>query len=134
MLSAIRSAWALFFGMGLITLGNGLQSTLLTLRASLEGFSTATIGTVRTGYFVGFLAGFMSAPKIVLNEGHVHVFAALGSLASRADLVHLLFVESVTSFNRRFATGICFAGLQVLAESWLNDRATNEPRGQLLSF
>ena len=134
MLAAIRSAWALFLGMGLIMLGNGLQGTLLTLRASLEGFSTATVGTVMTGYFVGFLAGSMVTPKIVVNVGHIRVFAALGSLASTAVLVHLLFVDPFTWFLMRFVTGFCFAGLYVVAESWLNDRATNETRGQLLSF
>lgn len=33
----------------------------------------------------------------------------------------------------RFVTGICFSGLFVVAESWLNDRASNENRGAILS-
>ena len=33
----------------------------------------------------------------------------------------------------RLTTGFSYAGLYVVAESWLNDRATNETRGQLLS-
>ena len=40
MTAAIRSAWALFLGIALIMLGNGLQGSLLTLRAGLEGFTT----------------------------------------------------------------------------------------------
>jgi MFS family permease len=34
----------------------------------------------------------------------------------------------------RLITGFCFAGLYIVAESWLNDRATNETRGKLLSL
>ena len=38
MLPALRSTWALFLGIALIMLCNGLQGTLLGLRAGLEGF------------------------------------------------------------------------------------------------
>ena len=31
----------------------------------------------------------------------------------------------------RFVTGLCFAGIYVVAESWLNDRATKANRGRL---
>ena len=34
----------------------------------------------------------------------------------------------------RFVVGFCFAGVYVVAESWLNDAATNETRGQALSL
>ena len=42
MLAAISSAWALLLGIALIMLGNGLQNTLLGVRATLEGFGTGT--------------------------------------------------------------------------------------------
>ena len=32
----VVSSWALFLGLGLIMLGNGLQGTLLGLRATIE--------------------------------------------------------------------------------------------------
>jgi hypothetical protein len=34
----VLSLWALFAGLGLLMLGNGLQGTLLGIRASLSGF------------------------------------------------------------------------------------------------
>jgi len=34
----------------------------------------------------------------------------------------------------RFVTGLCMAGQYVVAESWLNDLATNETRGRLLAI
>jgi MFS family permease len=134
MYSALMAAWALLLGMALIMLGNGLQGTLLGLRATLEGFPTAVTGFVMTGYFVGFLAGSVIAPKIVERVGHIRVFAALASLASASALVHAVFVDPYSWGAMRIVTGFSFAGLYVVAESWLNDRATNETRGQILSI
>jgi MFS family permease len=128
------SAWALLLGMAFIMLGNGLQGTLLGLRATLEGFPTTVTGFVMTGYFVGFLLGSTIAPKIVAKVGHIRVFAALASLASVSALVHAILVDPYSWGAMRVVTGFAYAGLYVVAESWLNDRATNKNRGQILSI
>ncbi len=134
MLAAISSAWALLLGIALIMLGNGLQNTLLGVRATLEGFGTGATGLVMTAYFVGFVAGSAIVPRLLANVGHVRVFAALASLASGATLLHTVFVTPLSWGLIRIATGFCFAGLYVVAESWINEAATNKTRGQLLSI
>ncbi len=128
------SSWALFLGLALIMLGNGLQGSLLGVRATIEGFPTTVIGFVMSAYFAGFLAGSTMVPKLVRRVGHIRVFAALASLASVAVLFHAIFVNPAGWGAMRLVTGFCYAGLFIVAESWLNDRATNETRGQLLSF
>jgi MFS family permease len=133
MLAAIASAWALLFGIALLMLGNGLQVSLLGIRATQENFSETATGLVMSAYYLGFLAGSWLAPKVVSNVGHVRVFAALASLASSVALVHVIFIEPAAWAAMRLITGFCYAGLYVVAESWLNDRATNKTRGQLLS-
>ena len=133
MFHVVASAWALFLGMGLLMLGNGLQASLLGIRAGAEGFGTGATGLVMTCYYLGFLAGSILTPKVVKNVGHVRVFSALASLASVAALVHSVFLDPFTWGAMRFVTGFAYAGLYVVAESWLNDRATNETRGSLLS-
>ena len=133
MFAAISSAWALLLGIALIMLGNGLQNTLLGVRATLEGFGTGVTGLVMTGYFAGFVAGSTIVPRLLANVGHIRVFAALASLASSAVLVHTVFVTPLTWGLVRIVTGFCFAGLYVVAESWINEAATNKTRGQLLS-
>lgn len=134
MIKAFFSTWTLFTGIAMIMLGNGLQGSLLGIRASMEGFSTTMTGLIMTGYFAGFLGGSLLVPRWVRNVGHIRVFAALASLASVSILVHAVFVHEQLWILMRFLTGFCYAGLYIVAESWLNEAATNKNRGQLLSL
>lgn len=133
MYAAVLNSWPLLFGLGLLMIGNGLQLSLVGIRASLEGFPAAVTGLVMSGYYLGFLFGSVFTPKILANVGHVRVFAALASLASSAALIYVVFVDPFVWGAMRFMTGFAFAGLYIVCESWLNDAATNETRGQLLS-
>lgn len=128
------SVWALLLGMGMLMLGNGMQGTLLGLRASDEGFSGTVTGLVMSGYFAGFLGGAFLSPVIIRRVGHVRVFAAMASLASVAILVHAMVVTPSVWAVMRILTGFAYSGLYIVAESWLNDRATNQLRGRLLSI
>jgi MFS family permease len=130
----ISNSWALFLGLGLIMLGNGLQGSLLGLRASMEGFGVTATGLVMSGYFVGLLFGSMLVPKVVARVGHIRSFGAMASLASTSILVHVVVIDPWTWWAMRFVTGFAYAGLYIVAESWLNDASENETRGQLLSF
>ncbi len=126
--------WALFLGVGLMMLGNGLQGTLLGVRSSLEEFDTTVIGLIQAAYYLGFLVGSRFTMRALGRVGHVRVFAALASSASTAVLVHSLLVNPPTWFLMRFITGFCMAGLYVVTESWLNDQSTAETRGRTLSI
>ena len=134
MFQIVANCWALLFGMGLIMLGNGLQGSLLGLRASLEGFSLSATGLVMSGYFIGLVLGSSLVPKMVGRVGHVRTFGAMASLASTSILLHVIFIDPWVWWTMRLITGFSFAGLYVVAESWLNDASENETRGQLLSI
>ncbi len=134
MWAAIRSSWPLFAGMVFLMVSNGLLATLLTLRAGGLGFGETVIGLVQSGYPIGSLLGCLVAPRLVIRVGHVRVFAALASIASTAALIHLVTYDPWSWGAMRMLSGFCFAGLYVVAESWLNGRATNESRGSLLSI
>lgn len=131
---AIRSSWPLFVGMLFLMVSNGLLATLLTLRASGLGFSETAIGLMQSAYPVGSLLGCVVAPRLVPRVGHIRVFAALASVASTAALIHLVTFDPWSWAAMRMLAGFCFAGLYVVAESWLNGRATNDSRGSLLSI
>ena len=133
MYAAVKNSWPLLLGLAFLMLGNGLQISLVGIRASLEGFPPAVTGFVMSGYYAGFLFGSVITPKILANVGHVRVFAALASLASSAALIYIIFVDPIVWGFMRLLTGFAFAGLYIVCESWLNAAATNETRGQLLS-
>ena len=132
-MSSIASTWPLLLGMGVLMLGAGLQGTLLGLRATLEGFPTPVTGIIMSCYYVGYLLGTSAAPRMIRQIGHIRVFAALAALASATILVQAAFVQSVIWAVMRFSTGVCLAGIYVVAESWLNDRASKTNRGRLLA-
>jgi len=134
MLRAVLSSWTLFFGLLLISAGNGLQVVLLGTGANDAGFSNIATGIVMSGYFAGIFAGSIIVPPILARVGHVRVFGAMAAIASSSVLVHALLAEPVLWTTMRFASGLSFAGMYIVCESWLNDQATNETRGQLLSL
>ena len=114
-------------------LANGLQGSLIGIRASLEGYSASAAGIILTGYYAGFLLGALYIPQRIKNVGHVRTFAALASIASISILIHSLHISFLGWFIMRFISGMCFVGLYTVAESWVNDLSDNEHRGQALS-
>jgi MFS family permease len=113
--------------------GNGLLSSLLGIRAHIDDFPTVVIGIVMAMYFVGFLVGSLTIPKWLASVGHIRVFAGLAALASATALTYSLLAAPVAWGGLRFISGLCMSGLYVTIESWLNQRASNETRGRLLS-
>ena len=134
LLNALFKVWALFIGVALLMLGNGLQGTLLGLRATSEGFGTAVTGIVMSGYFVGLLIGSVLAPRLISSVGHIRVFAAFASISSTVFLLFAIFVNPYAWFFMRLLTGASLASLYVVCESWVNHAATNQVRGKFLSL
>lgn len=129
----VASVLPLFLGLALLMLGNGLLGSLLGVRADLEGFPTVVIGVVMSMYYVGFLVGSLTIPRRLITVGHIRVFAGLASLAAATALTYSLFVAPLAWGVLRFVFGLAMSGLYVTVESWLNERASNETRGRLLS-
>ncbi|MEA3511943.1 MAG: MFS transporter [Actinomycetota bacterium] len=129
----VASVLPLFLGLALLMVGNGLLGSLLGVRADLEGFPTVVIGVVMSMYFVGFLLGSLTIPRRLVTVGHIRVFAGLAALASAAALSYSLLITPITWGLLRFVFGLAMSGLYVTVESWLNERASNETRGRLLS-
>ncbi|NOC82717.1 MFS transporter [Ruegeria sp. HKCCD6228] len=134
MIQVLSSAWALLLGMGLLMVGNGLQGTILGVRGEIEGFSTLEMSFVMSAYFLGFLGGSRLAPEMIRRVGHVRVFAALASFISAVMIMYPMLTNPIAWALGRVVIGFCFSGVYVTAESWLNNAASNENRGQALSL
>lgn len=127
------AALPLLGGVAVLLLGGGLQGTLLGVRAGLELFPVQATGLIMSAYYAGYLAGFFVSPDMVHRVGHIRSFAVFASIASAVALLHALYVEPLAWGLLRFMSGMCFAGLFMVVESWLNATATNETRGAVLS-
>ena len=130
----LSSVAALLTSYALLLLANGLFGTLIGLRTQIESFSTAVAGLIVAAYFVGLLMGGIQAVRIVAAVGHIRAFAAFASIMSVSALGIVLVIDDIAWAALRFAGGFCMAGMIVATESWLNERCTNETRGQVMSF
>ena len=128
----LLKTWPLFFGIAMLMIGNGLQGTLLGVRAGIENFSVITTGVIMSAYYIGFLFGSYKVPHFIASVGHIRVFAALASLASTTVLIHGVLVDPVAWIPVRLLSGFAFAGLFLVVESWLNDASTNNTRGMIM--
>ena len=131
--SITSSTWSLFLGIALLQAGVGLQRPLLALRAENAGFSTLTASLVMTLYYAGFIVGTRFVGRALAKVGHIRTFAGLASTASSIVLLQGLWISPISWGLCRFTFGVCCAALYVVAESWLNDLASNESRGRILS-
>lgn len=133
MTAALVPVTALLLSVALLLMGNGLQGTLLPVRAQLETFSTIDIGILGSFYYIGFAAGCYLGPYVVRRVGHIRTFTAMVSLASVVVLAHALLLNPLIWWLFRSLTGFCFAVLYLVIESWLNEKSTNETRGVVFS-
>jgi MFS family permease len=132
-MNPILATWPLLLGMGILMLGVGLQGTLLGVRATAEAFSPTVTGLVMSCYYIGYLVGTRLAPRLMRKVGPVRVFATLAAIAAIAVLVQGLWVHPLPWALMRLVSGLCAAGIYVVAESWLNYRASSGNRGRLFA-
>ena len=129
----VKKSWALFMGIGIIMIAHGLQIQVMGIRSVIEEFSFINTGIFMSSYFIGYFVGSKTTPKLVSKVGHIRVFAAFASLASLSALIAVIYINPLMWTISRFITGISLVSCYVVCESWLNDRASNKNRGQLLS-
>jgi MFS family permease len=129
-----RQVWALLLGVTILALGNGLHGSLVGIRAAAENFDTTTTGFIMSAYSLGLILSAYLTPRLVTYVGHIRVFAAFASIVSTAVLLIPLWIDPLFWFAMRFIAGVCTSGLYIVAESWLNEAATNKTRGKLLSI
>ena len=133
MTAAVAPVTALLLSVALLLMGNGLQGTLLPVRATLEAFGALEIGVLGSSYFVGFAVGCLYGPRVVRRAGHIRAFTAMVAIASSVALGHALVVNAIAWWPMRAVTGFCFAVLFMVIESWLNEKSTNDNRGLVFS-
>ncbi|WFF41148.1 MFS transporter [Salinicola endophyticus] len=134
MWSLLRPLRALLGSVALLLLGNGLINTLLTLRGASEGFPTALIGLIMSGYFVGFVCGTWVSGRLIRRMGHIRTFAFCASLCASTALLHLIFIDPWVWLALRVLYGLSFITVMTVIESWLNAQAASHERGRVFAL
>ncbi len=134
MKETLKSVRALLLSYWLLMLATGLFSTLIAVRTDIESFSVSVTGLVMSSYFLGLLLGALFSVQLVIRVGHIRAFAVYASLMSTASIVHVLVITPEVWMAVRAMTGFCMAGMVLITEAWLNERAENKVRGQLLAL
>lgn len=126
--------FALLCGTAFLLIGSGLHGLLLPLRGNAEGFSVTALGMIGTTWAGGFVAGCIFAPRLVRRAGHVRAFGFFASTAAIVVLLTGLMVDATIWIALRAITGFAMAGIFMVIESWLNEKATNETRGKIFGL
>ena len=134
MLQAITLMFSLFLSIGILAFSNGAAGTLLALRISEAGFTSLSVGFISSGYFVGMILGPFYVQRLVTHIGYIRAFAAFGSTLSAALLIHPFWIDPWLWTFLRIIEGVCMVGMYICAESWINEKSTNEIRGQVFSI
>jgi MFS family permease len=124
---------AVMAGVALLLVGNGLFSTFIALRMTIETFPTSLIGLVVGGYSLGFLLGCLFCTPLIRRVGHIRSFAAFAGLSCALALIYAFAIEPFTWLGLRVLNGLCAAGMFMVAESWLNHRTPSAARGRVLA-
>lgn len=134
MIRSLIPLTALLISDALVLLGHGLLLTLLPVSASLLGFSDFQVGLTGSSYFVGFVAGCLATPFVLKRVGHIRTFAVLASAYTALILFFAWSQSFIGWMFLRFMIGAMIAGIYMIIESWLNERADSTNRGTILSF
>lgn len=134
MRTLLASITALLLGAFFMLVGNGLTNTLIPLAANNAGFSPISIGIIGAGQNIGFVLGCLLCPLLVRRAGHIRAFTAFAGIAACTILILPIVLNPLAWPVLRGMFGFCFAGLFMVIESWLNERATNEYRGRIFSI
>ena len=108
----------------------GIMTTLIPLLLLRAGVGTQVVGMIASAYFAGFLAGALSADRVVARVGHIRAFAVFAAIAADAALFMPFFTAPWMWAILRAAVGYAASGMFLVAESWLNDRADAATRGR----
>lgn len=134
MISVLTSLVALFSSVALLWLANGLLGTLLGLKLAQISDAPFAAAAVMASYYFGLVAGFSLAMRIIKRVGHIRAFAAFSAINIVTTLILTMTELPAAWIALRFAMGLSMMGTYMVIESWINERATANIRGQVFAI
>ncbi len=130
----IRSMTALFVSMTFLFAGNALIVSSIGVILKENKESSLAVGAISSCFFIGALIGTISAHKIISRIGHIRSFGLFGAVFGISTMLHTVSENLIFWAVLRFFIGICYYGLLMVIESWLNEKSKNTVRSRILSF
>ena len=124
---------AIITGVVFLQGGMGLMSVLLPLRMQEAGFSTTEIGIMSAGFATGFFVGCIYAPRLIVRIGHIRAFACFATVLSALTLALAIDTDLALWTSARLLSGICFAGLLTISDSWIAGETKASVRGRVMA-
>ncbi|MBS0124653.1 MFS transporter [Thetidibacter halocola] len=131
-MSLVVSFASLFVSVILLQLSSGGVGPLDALSGFALGFTTAEIGLLGSGHFLGFFLGCWWAPRLMGSVGPSRAFAAFTALGTMGILGHILIADPYAWAGLRMMQGVCIAGCYTVIEAWLQAKVTNQTRGRAM--
>jgi len=132
--SVVLAISSLFFSIAFLAIGYGMIMTFVGVFLKEQGTSDMVIGLINAAFFLGAIASSIFSQKIISSVGHIRSFVTFASLMVITFLLHSLFLNEFFWAILRFISGFAYYGLLIILESWLNEKSSNEQRGQILAI
>lgn len=134
MLHIAKNALTPLISLFIFVLGNGLFTTLVSVRLHSDGYSSFIVGMATTAYYAGLVCASFQVERSILRVGHIRAFSAFASALAIITLLQGIFGNPWLWLLLRFLSGASTAGLFVVIESWLLILGTIQTRGQILAL
>ena len=131
--SSLSLIWTITAATTLLQAANGLLQALMPLRMQAEGLSVTAIGIVAAAYGLGFSSGCFLAPAFIRHVGYIRAFASLAAIAAVVILAMTQAHSTLAWALLRGLTGVTFACVFTVTDSWISARAVSSHRGRILS-
>ena len=130
----LAMALAPILGLFITSIGNGLISSLTSLRLDASGESATVVGIVSSAYFIGLTLGAFFNDRLIIRTGHIRAYSSFASLTAATLLLQALITAPWGWFLLRLINGWATVGVFLVVESWLLLAADKSMRGRLLAL
>jgi MFS family permease len=130
----VLSFLPVLLGIASAQVAQGILGPLIPLLLVEQQVATSSIGMVASAHSAGFLLGSIFCQRIIPRLGHGRAFVVFAVLAADAILLMALWQSALGWAVLRAAQGAAYAGLCIIAESWLNARSDNASRGRVFAL
>ena len=134
MLGLTKAFGALYLASLLMQLGSTLLMTYLALRLSADGVAEFWGGALMAANALGMVAGGRVGRVLIQRVGHIRSYVACAGVISAAVLAHEFSSALPFWLFLRALVGLAMMCQLMVLESWLNDRARSDQRGQVLGI